>query len=156
MRRFILAVLAVTLFSPIPAFGVEECAPGLTHVPPLCVAPDNLAVSVASQTRTVNPGAFWGVGVERWRPWVQIYFQPWDVDRALRIMRCESLGDPWAKNRLSGAAGLFQHMPRYWPERSARFGWAGWSVWSPDANIAIAAALVYHDSMSWRHWVCRG
>ena len=41
-----------------------------------------------------------------------------DVDRAIRIMQCESKGEPDARNGRSGASGLFQHMPRYWDERA--------------------------------------
>lgn len=32
--------------------------------------------------------------VEDWRPLLSFFFRPGDVDRALRIVRCESNGDP--------------------------------------------------------------
>lgn len=62
-------------------------------------------------------------GVEKWRPLVEAYFQPEWVEWAMRIMECESRGDPYAQNPSSGAAGLFQHLPKYWEERSASAGW---------------------------------
>ena len=63
--------------------------------------------------------------VERWRPLVAAYFPAALVDEALAVMRCESLGDPSIVNPVSGAAGLFQHMPRYWPARAAAAGFPG-------------------------------
>ncbi len=54
-----------------------------------------------------------GSSVEQWRPLVETYFRPGDVDRALRIMRCESGGDPNIMHDFSNpasASGLFQHL----------------------------------------------
>jgi len=45
-------------------------------------------------------------GVERWRPLVAKYFAPEHIDRALRVMICESHGDPNAFNGFD--RGLFQ------------------------------------------------
>lgn len=98
-----------------------------------------------------------GPGAEGWRPLLSQYFRPGDVDRAVRIVACESHGDPDARNLSSGASGLFQHMPRYWSERSAAAGFAGHSVFDPVANVAVAAWLVYdYPGGGWSHWVCRG
>lgn len=83
-----------------------------------------------------------------------IYFYPWEVERAMRVLGCESVGDPEAIGE-AGEMGLMQHHPRYWAERSSRYGWGGWSAFSPDANIAVAAAIVHYDDRSWRHWTCR-
>lgn len=97
-----------------------------------------------------------GPGTEGWRPLVEKYFHPGDVDRALRIIGCESNGDPRARNPYSGASGLFQHMPRYWPERSASAGFGGTSIFDPEANVAAAAHLVYdYPGGGWSHWVCK-
>ncbi|MGA7270731.1 MAG: S-layer homology domain-containing protein [Acidimicrobiia bacterium] len=96
-----------------------------------------------------------GSGVEVWRPVVEAYFRPSDVDRALRIMSCESQGDPYARNHRSGASGLFQHLPKYWSGRSADAGFSGASIYDPEANVAVAAWLVYHLG-GWSHWTCRG
>lgn len=98
-----------------------------------------------------------GPGAEGWRPLVEEHFRPGDVDRAIRVMACESLGDPWARNPRSGASGLFQHMPRYWPERSTAAGFGGESIFDPVANVAVAAWLIYdYPAGGWRHWVCKG
>lgn len=96
-----------------------------------------------------------GSGVEVWRPLVESYFRSSDVDRALRIMSCESQGDPYARNPRSGASGLFQHLPKYWSERSADAGFPDVSIYDPQANVAVAAWLVYHLG-GWSHWTCRG
>ncbi len=96
-----------------------------------------------------------GHGAEGWRPLVELFFEPGDVEMALRIMGCESKGDPWARNPSSGASGLFQHMPSYWAERSSGAGFAGHSVFDPVANVAVAAWLVYeYPGGGWQHWVC--
>ena len=79
------------------------------------------------------------------------HFDPEDVHWAIDVMNCESNGDPHATNPSSGAAGLFQHMPRYWPERSAAAGIPGASVYDPEANVIVAAWLFYHGGGS-RHW----
>jgi len=90
--------------------------------------------------------------VERWRPFVEKYFAPTDVDTAMQIMQCESGGDPNAKNPRSSASGLFQHLARYWPTRSASAGWTGASIWNPEANVAVAAWL--KDTAGWGSWTC--
>jgi hypothetical protein len=86
-----------------------------------------------------------------WRPLVSQFFEPQHVDRALRIIRCESGGRPSIKNPTSTASGLFQHLASMWPERSAAAGWSGADVFDPVANTAVAAWLVY-DFGGWSHW----
>lgn len=94
-----------------------------------------------------------GWDVERWRPVVDTYFPEDRVDWALRIMECESRGDPNAKNPNSSASGLFQHLARLWPERAAAAGWEDADVFDPFANIAVAAWLLENGGTS--HWVCK-
>lgn len=89
--------------------------------------------------------------VEGWRALVSSYFAPSDVDKALRVIGCESSGDPTAKNPTSSASGLFQHLGRFWPERSVKAGWAGADIFDPTANVAVAAWLVYQGG-GWSHW----
>ena len=89
--------------------------------------------------------------VEEWRALVSAYFAPGDVDLALTVIACESGGDPNAQNPQSGAAGLFQHIPRYWAARASAIGLPGASIFDPVANVAAAAYLVYADG-GWRHW----
>lgn len=89
-------------------------------------------------------------GAEGWRSLVETYFPAGQVELALVVIGCESGGDPGATNRSSGAAGLFQHMPSYWPERSKAAGFGGADIYDPDANVGVAAWLVRVDG--WGHW----
>lgn len=91
--------------------------------------------------------------VEQWRPLVVQYFRPNDVEWALAIIRCESSGNPNAKNPRSSASGLFQHLARYWPNRSRKAGWEGANIFDPEANIAVAAWLLETGGKG--HWVCK-
>lgn len=99
------------------------------------------------------PARVYAAGVEQWRPLVETYFAADQVERAMRIMACESGGNPNAKSPISSASGLMQHLGKYWSSRSASAGWAGASIWDPEANIAVAAWL--QRTGSWSHWVCR-
>jgi len=89
--------------------------------------------------------------VEQWRLLVATYFRPGDVDKALRIMQCESGGSPSAANSRSSARGLFQHLGKYWPARSAAAGFAGASIFDPTANVGTAAWLRDQPG-GWLHW----
>ena len=106
-------------------------------------------------THRAPPRAVYRAGVEQWRPLVATYFRPGDVDRALRIMGCESGGDPNAANSRSSARGLMQHLGKYWAKRSAAAGWAGASIFDPTANVAVAAWLRDQPG-GWGHWTCTG
>ena len=86
-----------------------------------------------------------------WRSLVEAYFSPADVDRALWVIHCESSGDPNAVHGASSASGLFQHLPKFWEDRSAKAGLAGANILDPDSNVAVAAWLVYSGG-GWRHW----
>jgi hypothetical protein len=90
-------------------------------------------------------------GTADWQPLVSVFFEQHHVDRALRIISCESRGQADAKNPISTASGLFQHLASMWPERSAAAGWAEFDVFDPVANVAVAAWLVY-DHGGWSHW----
>lgn len=92
--------------------------------------------------------------VEPWRNLVSAYFDAAHVDAALRVLWCESRGDPTATHPRSGAAGLFQHLPKYWADRSARAGWSGADIYNPEANVAVAAWLSRRGA-SWSHWTCQ-
>lgn len=89
--------------------------------------------------------------IDDWRPLVAAFFEPRHVELALRVLRCESRGNPTAKNPTSSASGLFQHLGSLWPERAADAGWQGNDVFDPVANTAVAAWLVYHGG-GWSHW----
>lgn len=86
-----------------------------------------------------------------WQGLVEAYFAEADVSRALWVIHCESSGNANAVHRSSGASGLFQHLPKFWDDRSSNAGRAGASIMDPDANVAVAAWLVYSGG-GWRHW----
>ena len=107
----------------------------------------------AGDAATRSTPQVYGPGVERWRPLVESFFLAGDVPWAMRVLACESNGDPDAKNPRSTASGLFQHLASYWPERSVAAGWPRTDVFDPVANVAVAAWLFYIDGPG--HWVCR-
>jgi len=97
--------------------------------------------------------------VEQWRPLVDYYraivCSATSTDYWLQLMWSESQGDTHAVNGDSGAAGLFQHLPTYWPgrrastvrwlsERGVRRRWMRRGSKGPhvgEANIAVAMWL---------------
>ena len=91
--------------------------------------------------------------VERWRPLVEVYFKATDVEWALKIIACESGGNPNAANPTSSARGLLQHLGRFWPQRSEAAGWGGASIFDPEANIAVGAWLLNKNGKA--SWVCK-
>jgi hypothetical protein len=105
--------------------------------------------------RRSNAGVFvggWDGTVEQWRPLVEEYFPAADVEWALAIIRCESGGNPNAVGPTNDH-GLFQHLGQYWADRSSRAGWAGASIYDPEASVAVAAWLLATGGKS--HWVCK-
>jgi hypothetical protein len=105
-------------------------------------------------TTTVAPppsGLIIPAGTEGWVSLVQAHFNETDVQLALNVMYCESRGNAAATNSYSGAAGLFQHLPKYWEERSTNAGYSGVSIYDPTANVGVAAWLVYYGG-GWKHW----
>ena len=96
--------------------------------------------------------------VERWRGLVSAYFPSAWVEPALRIIQCESLGDPEAYNPYSGASGLFQFLPGTWAVIASKAGFGGASAFDPEANIGTAAWLAaYYQSLGrnpWTPWYC--
>lgn len=97
--------------------------------------------------------------VEQWRSMVQTFFPSNRVEEALRIIDCESNGDPDAYNPYSGASGLFQFLPSTWASTAPNAGYPGASPFDPEANIASAAWLAgrYEDLglYYWQAWSCR-
>lgn len=81
-------------------------------------------------------------------------FLPADVNRAIRVAWCVSAFNPAAVNPATGASGLFQHLPEHWAERSEAAGRNGASIFSPEANIAVAAWMLYELPGGWSHWDC--
>jgi len=68
---------------------------------------------------------------------------------ALRVAACESGYNPYAVNRSSGAAGLFQFLPSTW----AHSPWAAQSPFDPVANSQAAAWLLARSGPG--QWVCQ-
>jgi hypothetical protein len=73
------------------------------------------------------------------------------ANQALRIARCESGLNPYARNRYSGAAGVFQFLPSTW--RSTPY--ARYSIYDAWANVQAARWLFVKSGYSWRAWSCR-
>jgi len=165
---------------PLPTEPVEDHPQPLTHVlapgwdddlstttTSATVAPSTTTtttttttVVTAATSASTSEGAYRAT-VEVWRDEVQFAISYWggnagDVDRFLRIMECESGGDPLAKNPTSSASGLMQHLTRYWDERAAAAGMPGGDVFDGRTNIYVSAWLALAaPGGGWQHWVCR-
>ena len=100
-------------------------------------------------------------GVEPWRSLVQQRFPEDLVEQALRVMRCESGGNPDVVHPESNATGLFQFLAGTWAFASVNAGFSGASRFDAEANVAAAAWLVGysirtgHPGGPWGHWVCQ-
>lgn len=161
MKRFTTTLIIAAIASAYlaaPAAAVETLELRLARDAYLTARSEAAQAEFLAELRSVN-GPYdnrrseftWQV--ERWRPVVEMYFPEDRVNWALRIMECESHGDPDAKNPRSSASGLFQHLARLWPDRAAKAGFEGADVFDPFANIAVAAWLLEHGGTS--HWVCK-
>ena len=100
-------------------------------------------------------------GVEYWRPLVATHFPAELVDDALRVMHCESRGNPDAVNPTSDASGLFQFLDTTWAWVTPQIGLQGRSRFDAEANVAAAWWLVDytirtgHPRGTWAHWTCQ-
>ena len=97
--------------------------------------------------------------VEQWRPLVyealEDYGIPEQTDTFLRVMQCESMGDTNAKNPISTASGLMQHLaPPYWEARAEAIGMPGASPFNPLAYVYAAAWLLTTTNGGGVHWTC--
>lgn len=140
-----------------------------TTTPPVTSSPAAQATTTTSPpnpTTTDGGGDDGGGGpwnhppaVEQWRGLVSQFFPSNRVEEALRILDCESNGDPDALNPYSGAAGLYQFLPSTWASTAPKAGYGGSSVFDPEANIAAAAWLANHyedlGMYYWQAWSCR-
>ena len=86
---------------------------------------------------------------------VDRYFQPEDHEWALRVAFCESSAKPSDIGSVEVssalAVGWFQHLARYWTERSTAAGWTDYDIFNAEANVAVAAWLFYEGGGA-RHW----
>ncbi|HUG32543.1 MAG TPA: hypothetical protein VMM14_06590 [Acidimicrobiia bacterium] len=101
----------------------------------------------------VSPSAGWLSEVEV-RALATIYFEPQDVNRAVRIAWCESRFDPNAVDPRTGGIGLYNHLPRYWDQRATNAGFPGIDATDPEASTAAAAWEVYNGA-GWDVFNCR-
>ena len=108
--------------------------------------------STASSTDTLTSG--WLSEVEV-RALISLYFQPEDVNQAVRVAWCESRFDPESIDLRTGGEGLFHHLPRYWSERALQAGFAGSPPSDAEASTAAAAWAVYEGG-GWDVFACRG
>ena len=84
------------------------------------------------------------------------YFEPGDREFFTWLAYCESSAKPEdiysdAMHPTSKATGWFQHLPKFWIERSIRAGFVGFSIDHPVANVGVAAWLYYEDGGA-KHW----
>jgi hypothetical protein len=81
------------------------------------------------------------------------------ADLLLRIARCESGFNPFARNTgyadpLGGnPVGLFQHLEGYWPVRAAKYGVPGASIYDVEAQARVTAGM-FADGQAGQ-WECR-
>ena len=92
------------------------------------------------------------------RELIEAYLKPEDHAWAEEVAFCESSAQPddvfsFAVNRSSRAAGWFQHLPKFWEERTEAAGIAGASIADPVAQLQVAAYLLYETSGGRHHWV---
>ena len=87
---------------------------------------------------------------------IDSYFEPEDREFITWLAYCESSGEPLdiysdAMHSTSKATGWFQHLPKFWIERSVKAGFVGFSIDHPEANVGVAAWLFYEGGGS-KHW----
>ncbi len=170
IRRTALLLVAVTLLHPVDALDewVEEwtaAAADSFTLETLATYTDmatrhprffgrHVHGSPGRQTpsRRLNVG---GPAVERWRPLITRYF-PNEVGTALRIIACESRGNPNAKNPSSSAAGLWQFLRSTWDYAAATTGSPSYAQGGPyDPTWAtINAAWLRARGSGWNQWTC--
>lgn len=155
-----MSVTAVTLFVAL-ALGTTPGTPridGVTAVPPNSYECPDLPGDGAGDD---GSGPRWNADlpaeVTRWTWLVRDVFNstcaPWVTEDALRIIACESVGDPDAYNPSTGVSGLFQMAPG-WFGMLDDLGFEGVSPFDPHANAALAAWL-WRTTGGWSHWECR-
>lgn len=70
--------------------------------------------------------------------------------KALYIAWRESRYQPGAYNPTGRAAGIYQHLLKYWPDRAADYGFANWSAFNARANIFVTMRMVRR--YGWDPW----
>jgi hypothetical protein len=70
--------------------------------------------------------------------------------KALYVAWRESRYRPSAYNPDGPAAGIYQHLVKYWRYRAETFGFAGWSVYNARANVFVTMRMVRR--YGWDPW----
>jgi hypothetical protein len=70
--------------------------------------------------------------------------------KAIYIAWRESRFHARAYNAAGGAAGIYQHLVRYWPDRAKDYGFRNWSVFNARANIIVSMRMVRR--YGWSPW----
>jgi hypothetical protein len=70
--------------------------------------------------------------------------------KALYIAWRESRYRPSAYNSYGRAAGVYQHLLKYWPARAEDFGFDDWSAFNARANIFVTMRMV--KRYGWAPW----
>ena len=88
---------------------------------------------------------------------IQEYFEPEDWDWAIEVAFCESSAQPHhttseARHSSSGASGWFQHLPKFWEERSRKAGIPDGDIMDPRNNVLVASWLLYNTPQEEGHW----
>jgi hypothetical protein len=133
--------------------------------PTLPPVPTAMVAATVRKNRTVETQ-----GVEQWRPLVESIFPAFAVETMLRVVRCESSGNPAAHNEnpASGddSVGLAQvnlHASLL-PGRIALLQSLGYEAYDRDSAVAIlmdpeanlrAAYRISAGGTSWGAWTCR-
>jgi soluble lytic murein transglycosylase-like protein len=130
------------VWSGLVAWTAEEANEGLS--PEGLDTLRSLQADVDVCTGSAETGA--AIGVERWRPLVEVYFGREDVDRVLCLMERESGGDPGAVNPSSGASGLMQVMPDW----ADVFGYRRDDLFDPLVNLWISSQI--GEQQGWGAW----
>lgn len=84
-----------------------------------------------------------GAGVEQWRELVASIFPSENVEAVLRVMQCESGGNPNATGK-AGEMGLMQVHPYYHAD----------ATYDPEGNLR-AAYRISGGGYSWEAWTCK-
>jgi hypothetical protein len=86
--------------------------------------------------------------------WANVYGV--SPSQLLRIADCESEYNPSVSTFVVEGVhpmGLFQHLPTYWPNRAARYGVSGASIFDADAQAHVTAGM-FRDGQSGL-WQCK-
>lgn len=73
-----------------------------------------------------------------------------DPQHSVDVAHCESGSNPRAYN--PPYAGVYQHDENEWAKRARLFGFAGHSVWDPQANVGVTLRSVRWSG--WGPWEC--